>query len=62
MRAWLWMLFFLVCNIIGVHVFSAAWTLPFEDAMWPRLLSIPMIALTALGAVRLMSVWNDRDD
>ena len=59
MRAWLWILFFLVCNIIGVQVFSAALTLPFEDAMWPRLLSI---ALTALGAVRLMSVWNHRDD
>jgi hypothetical protein len=61
MRAWLWMLFFLVCNVVGVQVFSAALTLPFEEAMWPRLLSIPLIALTALGAAGLMSAWTDRD-
>ncbi len=62
MRVWLWMLFFMVCNIVGVEVFKAAFTLPLEDAMLPRLLAVPMIGLTAFGATRLLGAWTERED
>src|SRR5207247_1770219 len=49
MRAWSWLVFFVVCNIVGVEVFKAAMTLPLEDALVPRLLCVPLIGLTAFG-------------
>jgi hypothetical protein len=59
MRLWSWVVFFVVCNILGVEVFKAAMTLPFEEALLPGVLSIPLIGLTALGATRVVSLWNE---
>jgi len=58
MRLWSWVAFFIVCNILGVEVFKAAMTLPFEEALLPGILSIPLIGLTAVGATRVVSHWN----
>ena len=58
MRLWLWVAFFIVCNVIGVEVFKAAMTLPFEEALLPGVLTIPLIGLTAMGANRVASLWN----
>jgi hypothetical protein len=49
---------FVVSNILGVEVFKAAMTLPFEEALLPGVLSIPLIGLTAFGATRVVSLWN----
>lgn len=61
MRLWLWIVFFVICNIIGVEVFKAALTLPFDEAVLPGILSVPLIGLTALGATRVMSAFNARE-
>lgn len=61
MQAWLWVVFFLICNIVGVEVFKAAMTLPSEDALLPRILCLPLIALTAFGAKRLVGTWTTRE-
>ena len=58
MRLWTWVAFFIVCNILGVEVFKAAMTLPFEEALLPGILSVPLIGLTAIGATRVVSLWN----
>ena len=62
MRLWSWVAFFVVCNILGVEVFKAAMTLPFDEALLPGVLTIPLIGLTAVGATRVVSLWNDRDE
>ena len=59
MRLWAWVAFFVVCNILGVEVFKAAMTLPFQEALLPGVLSIPLIGLTAIGATRVVSHWGD---
>ena len=61
MRFWSWAAFFVVCNIVGVEVFKAAMTLPFEDALLPRILCVPLIGLAAVGATRVVSLWNDSE-
>jgi hypothetical protein len=61
MGRWVWLVFFVVCNIVGVEVFKAAMTLPFEDALLPAVLSVPMIGLTALGASRVIGIFTDRE-
>lgn len=61
MRTALWAAFFVICNIIGVEVFKAAITLPFEDALLPRVLAVPMIGLTALSATRIAGLLSSRD-
>ena len=58
MRSWLWVVFFLICNVVGVEVFKAAMTLPVEDALLPRMLCIPVILLTAFGAKRVVGSWT----
>jgi hypothetical protein len=58
MRLWLWVAFFVVANVMGVEVFKAAVTLPPEDALLPALLTIPLVVLSALGAVRIVSTWQ----
>ena len=58
MRLWSWVAFFVVCNVLGVEVFKAAMTLPFEEAVLPGILSVPLIGLTAIGATRVMALWN----
>jgi hypothetical protein len=62
MRFWSWVAFFIVCNVLGVEVFKAALTLPFEEAVLPRLLCIPLIGLAAVGARRVVTLWNEPED
>ena len=58
MQLWTWIAFFIVCNVLGVEVFKAAMTLPFEEAVLPGILAVPLIGLTAIGATRVVSLWN----
>jgi hypothetical protein len=58
----LWLLFFLFCNVLGVETLRAALTLPFEDALLPAALTIPLIALTAFGATRMLEAWRARGE
>jgi len=62
MRLWLWVLFFVVSNLLGVEVFKAAVTLPWEEALVPGLLTVPLVGLTALGATRIMATWQQPDE
>lgn len=58
MLVWLWAIFFVVCNIMGVEILKAALTLPLDEAVVPRVLSLPAIALTAFAARRVLSAWK----
>jgi hypothetical protein len=58
MRLCLWVAFFIVANLLGVEVFRAAVTLPWDEAVVPGLLTIPLILLSALGATRIVSNWQ----
>jgi hypothetical protein len=58
MRLWLWVAFFVVANLLGVEVFRAAVTLPWDEAVIPGLLTIPLILLSALGATRIVAAWQ----
>lgn len=60
-RVGLWIAFFLVCNVLGVEAFKAAFTLPFDEALLPGALSVPLIGLTAFGATRVLAAWK-RDE
>jgi hypothetical protein len=62
MRLGAWLAFFVVCNILGVEVFKAAMTLPLEEALLPGALTIPLIGLSAVGATRIVSLWNDPEE
>jgi hypothetical protein len=62
MRMWLWSAFFVVANLLGVTVFKAAVTLPREEALLPALLTLPLIALAALGASRVMAAWQNPEE
>ena len=62
MRLWAWVAYFVVCNILGVEVFKAAMTLPFDEAILPGVLSVPLIGLTAVGATRVMSLWGKSEE
>lgn len=62
MRLTLWATFFVVSNIVGVAMFRAALTLPPEEALVPGALSVPLIGLTAFGARRVLTAWNDRGE
>jgi hypothetical protein len=61
MRLGAWSAFFVVCNVLGVEVFKAAMTLPLEEALLPGLLTVPLIGLTAVGATRVVSLWNNHE-
>jgi hypothetical protein len=58
MRLSLWVAFFVVSNLLGVEVFRAAVTLPWEEALLPGLLTVPLVGLSALGATRIMATWQ----
>jgi hypothetical protein len=58
MRLTLWVVFFVVSNLLGVEVFRAAVTLPWEEALVPGLLTVPLVGLSALGASRIASFWQ----
>ncbi len=62
MRVGLWVAFFVVCNVLGVEAFRAAMTLPFEDALLPAVLTVPLVGLTAFGATRLVNAWQERNE
>ena len=62
MRLSLWVAFFVVSNLLGVEVFKAAVTLPWEEALVPGLLTVPLVGLTALGATRIVSTWQRPDE
>jgi len=62
MRLGLWAAFFLVCNVLGVEAFRAAMTLPFEDAVWPAALTIPLVGLTAFGVRGVVAAWQKRGE
>ena len=53
MQLWLWVAFFVVSNLLGVEVFKAAVTLPWDEALVPGLLTLPLVGLSALGATRI---------
>ena len=61
MRVWVWASLFLVANAIGVEVFKAALTLPPDEALLARVLSVPLIGLAALSAVQVTRDWGSRD-
>ena len=60
MQLYLWTALFLVSNLIGVEVFTAAMTLPRDEAILPAILAVPLIGLTAVGASRMIQAWNSR--
>jgi len=62
MRVGLWAAFFLVCNVLGIEAFRAAMTLPFEEALLPGVLTVPLVALTAFGVTRVVNAWQGRDE
>lgn len=62
MRVALWIAFFVVCNMLGIETFRAAMTLPFEDALVPALLTVPLVVLTAFGATRVVNAWAAREE
>jgi len=62
MQLWSWVALFIVCNVLGVEVFKAAMTLPFEEALLPGVLTIPLVGLTAVGATRVMALWKKPDE
>ena len=61
MRVGLWAAFFVVSNLIGVEVFKAAMTLPFQEALVPGVLTVPLVGLSALGVTQLVAAWKNRD-
>jgi hypothetical protein len=62
MRLASWVVFFVVSNLMGVEVFKAAMTLPWEEALLPGLLTVPLIGVTALSATRIVAVWQRPDE
>jgi len=62
MRVGLWAAFFVVSNLIGVEVFKAAMTLPFQEALVPGVLTVPLVGLSALGVTQLVAAWKNRDE
>jgi len=61
MAVWAWGALFVVANAIGVETFKAAVTLPVDEALIPRLLSVPLIGLAAISAARVVTAWSSRE-
>jgi hypothetical protein len=62
MRLWLWIVFFVVSNLLGVEALRAAVTLPADERLLPGLLTFPLVGLTAVSATRVLDAWRRRDD
>jgi hypothetical protein len=60
MQLWLWIAFFVISNLIGIEAFRAAVTLPWDEALLPGLLTVPLVAATALSATRILVAWQER--
>jgi hypothetical protein len=58
MRLSLWVAFFVVANLMGIEAFRAAVTLPWEEALLPGLLTLPLVGLAAVGATRIVAAWQ----
>jgi hypothetical protein len=58
----LWVLFLVVCNILGVEAFKAAMTLPLDEALLPGVLTIPLIGLAAFSVTRVLATWQESDE
>jgi hypothetical protein len=43
-------------------VFKAAVTLPWEEAVVPSVLTVVLVALTALSATRILAAWQERKE
>ena len=56
-----WIAFFVVCNVLGVEAFRAAMTLPFEKALLPGILTVPLVGLTAFGMTCVLSAWQEHE-
>jgi hypothetical protein len=62
MQLWLWIAFFVVCNLMGIEAFRAAVTLPWDEAVLPGLLTVPLIGMTALSATRIVAALQERKE
>lgn len=62
MRVAVWVVFFIVCNVLGIEAFRAAMTLPFEEALLPGVLTVPLVGLAAFGVTQVMNAWTRRDE
>jgi hypothetical protein len=62
MQLSLWIAFFVVSNVLGIEVFKAAVTLPWEEALLPGLLTVPLVALSAISATRILAAWEARKE
>jgi hypothetical protein len=62
MQLSLWIAFFVVSNLLGIEVFKAAVTLPWDEALLPGLLTVPLVVLSALSATRILAAWQDRKE
>jgi hypothetical protein len=58
----LWIAFFVVSNLLGIEVLKAAVTLPWDEALLPGLLTVPLVVLSALSATRILAAWQDRKE
>jgi hypothetical protein len=62
MQLSLWIAFFVVSNVLGIEVFKAAVTLPWDEALLPGLLTVPLVGLSALSATRILAAWEARKE
>jgi hypothetical protein len=62
MQLWLWIAFFVVANVMGIETFRAAVTLPRDEALLPGLLTVLLVAVTALSATRVLTAWQERKE
>lgn len=62
MRMWLWIALFVVANLLGVTVFKAAVTLPWDEALLPALLTLPLVVVSAVGATRIVAAWQNPEE
>ena len=62
MQLSLWIAFFVVSNLLGIEVFKAAVTLPWDEALLPGLLTVPLVVLSALSATRILAARQDRKE
>jgi hypothetical protein len=62
MQLSLWVALFIVANLLGVEVLKAAVTLPWQEALVPGLLTIPLVLLSAVGVTRIVSAWQHPEE
>jgi hypothetical protein len=60
MQLWLWAIFFVISNLLGIETLRAAVTLPLEEALLPGLLTIPLVGLTAFSVRHVVDAWHQR--